>query len=88
MNIFEEITLTDILVIYYLFNLFTKFNNTVVMGSFLCGRVLYIPLYAFARLLVFVWRKYAADFIRNSKIFKVINKLPLISKIASMAGER
>ena len=45
-------------------------------------------LYAFARLLVFVWRKYAADFIRNSKIFKVINKLPLISKIASMAGER
>lgn len=67
---------------------FTKFNNTVVMGSFLCGILLYIPLYAFARLLVFVWRKYAADFIRNSKIFKVINKLPLISKIASMAGER
>ena len=67
---------------------FTKFNNTVVAGSFLCGLVLYVPLYLLARLLVFVWRKYAADFIRNSKIMKVINKLPLISKIASMAGER
>lgn len=67
---------------------FTKFNNTVVTGSFLCGLVLYVPLYGLARLLVFVWRKYAADFIRNSKIMKVINKLPLISKIASMAGER
>ncbi len=66
---------------------FTKFNNTVVMGSFLCGLVLYIPLYALARLLVFIWRKYASDFIRNSKIIKVINKLPLIAKLAAKAGE-
>ncbi len=66
---------------------FTKFNNSVVMGSFLCGIVLYVPLYFAGRGLVFVWRKYAADFIRNSKIAKAINKLPLVAKIASMAGE-
>ncbi len=66
---------------------FTKFNNTVVMGSFLCGLALYIPLYFAGRALVAVWRKHAADFIRNSKIAKVINKLPLLSKIVSMAGE-
>lgn len=66
---------------------FTKFNNTVVMGSFLCSLIVYIPLYFLARFLIFVWRKYAADFIRNSKIIKVVNKIPLIAKIASMAGE-
>lgn len=65
---------------------FTKFNNSVVMGSFLCGIVLYIPLYFFGRLLVFLWRKYAASFIKNSKVMKALNKLPLIQKIASMAG--
>lgn len=74
-------TLLDIPFVAY-----TKFNNTVVIGSFLCSMVLYIPLYWAGRCLVFVWRKYAADFIRNSKIAKVINKLPLIAKIASMAG--
>lgn len=65
---------------------FTKFNNSVVMGSFLCGIVLYVPVYFLGRALVFLWRKYAADIIRNSKIAKVINKMPLIAKIAGMAG--
>ncbi len=65
---------------------FTKFNNTVVMGSFISGLILYVPLYFAGRVLVYIWRKYAADIIKNSKIAKVINKLPLISKIASLAG--
>ena len=66
---------------------FTKFNNTVVQGSFLSGIVLYIPLYFTGRLLVFLWRKYAASLIKNSKISKVINKIPLIEKIIEKAGE-
>lgn len=65
---------------------FTKFNNSVVMGSFLCGIALYVPVYFLGRFFVYIWRKYATDFIRNSKIAKVINKIPLISKIASAAG--
>lgn len=69
------------------FAAFTKFNNTVVAGSFLTGIVLYIPLYFTGRLLVFLWRKYAASLIKNSKISKVINKLPLIEKIIEKAGE-
>ena len=36
---------------------FTKFNNTVVMGSFVCGVAAYIPLYVLARLFVWAWRK-------------------------------
>lgn len=65
----------------------TKFNNSVVTGSFLCGIVLYVPMYALGRLLVFLWRKYAADIIKNSKVVKIINKLPLIQKIVSAAAD-
>lgn len=67
---------------------FTKFNNSVVMGSFLCGIALYVPLYFLGRLLVFLWRKYAAPIVKGSKIWKAMTKLPLISKLASMVGEK
>lgn len=67
---------------------FTKFNYSVVMGSFLCGLILYVPLYFAGRGLVFLWRKYATPIMKQSKIWKAVTKLPLISKLASMAGER
>ena len=67
---------------------FTKFNNSVVMGSFLCGILFYVPIYFFGRFLIFIWRKYAASFIKNSKVYKLINQLPFISKIASSIGDR
>ena len=66
---------------------FTKFNNSVVMGSFLCGLVFYIPAYFIGRLFVFLWRKYITAFMRRTKITKVIAKLPLVSKIASLVGD-
>lgn len=67
---------------------FTKFNNSVVMGSFLCGILFYVPIYFLGRFLIFIWRKYAASFIKNSKVYKLINQLPFISKIASSIGDR
>ena len=66
---------------------FTKFNNTVVMGSFLCGLVFYIPAYFIGRLFVFLWRRYITAFMRKTKITKVVAKLPLVSKIASLVGD-
>ena len=66
---------------------FTKFNNSLVIGSFLCGLVFYIPAYFIGRLFVFLWRKYITAFMRRTKITKVIAKLPLVSKIASLVGD-
>lgn len=65
---------------------FTKFNNSVVMGSLLCGLILYVPAYFLGRLLVSLWRKHIASIIRKTKLVKAIAKIPLISKIAEMAG--
>ncbi len=65
---------------------FTKFNNSVVMGSLLCGLVIYIPMYFLGRLIVFLWRKYITHLIRKSPISKAVKKLPLIAKIAGMVG--
>lgn len=66
---------------------FTKFNNTVVMGSFVCGVAAYIPLYVLARLFVWAWRKYLAEKVRKLKIDAVLKNIPLVEKIAGMMGE-
>lgn len=65
---------------------FTKFNNSVVMGSLLCGLVLYIPMYFLGRLIVFLWRKHITHWIRKSHLSKAVKKLPLVAKIAGMVG--
>ncbi|MCR4821949.1 MAG: TIGR03546 family protein [Treponema sp.] len=65
---------------------FTKFNNSVVMGSLLCGLVLYIPMYFLGRLLVSLWRKHITHWVKKSKLNKVIAKIPLLGKIAGMVG--
>ena len=65
---------------------FTKFNNSVVMGSLLCGLVLYVPLYFLGRLFVSLWRKHIAAAIRQSKLAKLIANLPLLGKVAGMVG--
>ena len=66
---------------------FTKFNNSLVMGSFLCGLAFYIPAYFIGRLFVFLWRRYITAFVRKTKITKVVARLPLVNKIASLVGE-
>ena len=66
---------------------FTKFNNTVVIGSLLCGLAFYIPAYFIGRLFIFLWRRYITSVLRKSKITNFVEKLPLISKIADMIGD-
>ena len=65
----------------------TKFNNTIVMGSFVSSLVLYIPVYIIARLFVHLWRSVIRQAFINSKIVKVFYKIPLISKFISVSKE-
>lgn len=67
---------------------FTRFNNTIVMGSLVCGILLYIPMYFLARFLVKMWRKYGVPAMRKSKIIKVVNNIPVVSKISEQLRER
>ena len=66
---------------------FTKFNNTVVMGSFVCGLLAYIPAYIFARIFVFVWRKHVARYVRKFGFLTAVKQLPGISKIVELIEE-
>jgi uncharacterized protein (TIGR03546 family) len=65
---------------------FTKFNNSIVMGSIALGAVAYLPLYFAARLLVGLWRKTAVQKIAASKAYGTFLKLPLVSRIAGIAA--
>ena len=62
---------------------YTKFNNTVVMGSLAAGLILYIPVYVLVRLLVKLWRTVLAPKITASKLWVGMKKLPLVEKIVS-----
>ncbi len=66
---------------------FTKFNNTVVMGSLVAGLVLYIPVYVLARLLVRLWRTVLAPKITASKLWVGMKRLPFVEKIVSKSQE-
>lgn len=65
---------------------YTRFYNSIVMGSLLSGLILYIPVYWIGRALVQLWRKSLAPFVRKLKIFKVLSKLSIVSKIKEVAN--
>ena len=66
---------------------FTRINNTVVLGSLVCGIAAYIPLWLVSRLFIFVWRKYIAASARRWKFVKVLKQIPLIEKIVEAVTE-
>ncbi len=66
---------------------YTKFNNTIAMGSLLCGLALYIPLYFIARLLVWLMRNKIVPVIRKTKMITVLSKAKFVKKIVSVAGD-
>ncbi len=66
---------------------FTKFNNTIVMGSLVCGLAAYIPLYILSRLFVFVWRRYVGNFLRKLKVLQMIKQIPIVTKIIDAVEE-
>ena len=67
---------------------FTKFNNTIVMGSFLFCLVLYVPFFLAGIAFVKFWRaKVAPAFIR-SPLYKAAANLPVIGKIFEAFEEK
>ena len=88
------LTRKDLIPLYYkLLNIpfvaFTKFHNSVVMGSLIIGLLCYIPVYILTRLFIFVWRVFFASKMKNAKITKLVGQImkqvPLLEKIAEMA---
>jgi uncharacterized protein (TIGR03546 family) len=66
---------------------FFKFNNTVVMGGFLAGLALFIPVYLLARWGIKVYRDRVREKIANSKLVKGFLKHPLIAGIRNTFGK-
>jgi len=64
---------------------FTRFNNTIVMGSLIAGIILYIPVYILGRIFVKQWRTVIASRIRKNPIMKAFYKLPLVDKFRNLA---
>lgn len=60
---------------------FTKFNNTIVMGSLAFGLLAYIPVYLIVRLFLKFWRSSFAPAIRKTKLITFLSKIKLIQKI-------
>ena len=67
---------------------YTKFNNTIAMGSLLCGLILYIPVYIIARLFVWLMRNKIVPVLRKTKFIVAISKIPLIKKAAALAAKK
>lgn len=56
----------------------TRFNNTVVLGSLLCGLVLFLPIYFGMRRFVLAYRAHLHTRIEKWKIYQVISKSTLV----------
>ena len=58
---------------------FTRFNNTIVMGGFAAGLLLFIPVYLLFKFLVIKYRSSLREKLANSKFVKGFLKLPIVS---------
>jgi uncharacterized protein (TIGR03546 family) len=66
----------------------TRFNNTVVMGSFVCGLILFLPLYVGMKRFVLAYRTHIGARIERWRIYQVISKSMLVrwyNRIRSLA---
>lgn len=66
---------------------FTKFNNTIVLGGFILGVVLWIPVFILFNILVRFYRDKLADKLRNSKLVQFFMKIPVLSSIINIVSK-
>jgi uncharacterized protein (TIGR03546 family) len=69
----------------------TKFNNTVVMGSFIAAIILVIPVYFGMKIFVIKYRLHLHDKIVRWKIYQIIKRSTLYGfyeKVRSLGGLR
>jgi len=56
----------------------TRFNNTVVMGSFVVALLAFLPIYLGMQKFVIAYRTHVGEKIEKWKIYQVVNKSSLI----------
>lgn len=66
---------------------FTKFNNTIVLGGFVAGVVVWIPMFILFLWLTGLYRTKAAEKIRNSKFVQFFMRIPVISGIVNILSK-
>ena len=59
----------------------TRFNDTVVMGGFVAGIVLWVPVFLLFVFLVNLYRRRIRERIARSRIARAIARVPLVSTI-------
>jgi len=60
---------------------FSRFNNSLVMGGFVSGVILWIPFFFIGRLLVGFYRRGVRDKIASSKLVRFFEKSPILRKL-------
>ncbi|MCQ2582911.1 MAG: TIGR03546 family protein [Treponema sp.] len=69
------------------FVFFTKFNNTIVMGSFVTAVAAYIPMYFLVRIFVRYWRAIFSPLVRKTRLVNFLSKIPLVQKIQEIGDD-
>jgi uncharacterized protein (TIGR03546 family) len=67
----------------------SRFNNTVVMGSFVCSLVLFFPVFAGMKRFVVAYRTHIHSRLEKMKIYKIIHRSSLFQwyqKIRDLKG--
>lgn len=67
---------------------FTNFNNTVVLGSFVCWAVLFLPLFFLARWAVTKYRATLLERLRKMRFFQAVTASGWYSTYKSLTGWR
>ena len=64
---------------------YSNFNNTLVMGGFVLGLVLWVPGFYLFTILIKIYKKKIAPKIADNKLVRFFKKIPIISKIGKSA---
>ncbi len=83
-----------ILSIHQLYNFFTvlnniplipysNFNNSIVMGGFVLGIILWLPVFFLFVFVIKIYRKKISPKITESRFIKAIKRIPVISRLTS-----
>ncbi|HUI65363.1 MAG TPA: TIGR03546 family protein [Bacteroidota bacterium] len=67
----------------------TRFNNTVVMGSFICAIILFIPVYSGMKSFVVAYRTHIHSRLEKWKIYRALDRSKLLDwyrKIRDLKG--
>ncbi len=66
---------------------YSNFNNSMVMGGFIVGIILWLPVFFLCIFLVKIYRVKIAYRIAESKFVKAIKRVPIISKLTSSVNK-